>query len=360
MSVICKKVLVCNRCGCETVVDDVKYIGAANVKLTAAPLNERYRVLSLDHSDIWDSFYLCDKCMDLVKSIIEGEDYILPKMMEKNEKPPEDDKPDLNLYKKLPEDEDTIPTGSWHVKGPDPDEMEFEEIDFNESEEDNDLDSEEPKNEPIIRKWDPYNDKKRERIVWDDYIVEKIVDLIRKGCNKKQICTELKLTDKQYTSFLHKVRRPKEVLGDNTKYIRWNKMYSDVFSDAKPYKNRRLFTGFNRLDSDTKGEIVTAIKAGKTEDEISEEFNVSRSTIWLIKREFGLVFRKLVKSEERFTPELVREMFEARKDGMSWNAIATVLNIPHSTLNIFVNRMREAHPGDWMYDLAKEYGYIND
>lgn len=346
MSVICKKVLVCNRCGCETVVDDVKYIGAANVKLTIVPINERYRVLNLDHSDIWDSFYLCDKCMDLVKSIIEGEDYILPKMAEKNEKPPED--------------EDTVPTGSWHVKGPDPDEMEFEEIDLDESEEDDDLDSEEPKNEPIIRKWDPYNDKKRERIVWDDYIVKKIVDLIKEGYSKKQICTELKLTDKQYASFLYKVRNPNEILGDDTKYIHWNKMYGDVFSDSKPRKKRRQFTGFNRLDSDTKGEIITAIKAGKTEDEIGEEFNVSRSTVWLIKREFGLVSRKLVKSEDRFTPELVREMFEARKDGMSWNAIAQVLNIPHSTLTLFVNRLREAKEGDWMYDLAKEYGYIND
>lgn len=360
MSIICKKVLVCNRCRCETIVDDVKYIGAANVKLTAAPLNERYRVLSLDHNDIWDSFYLCDKCMDLVRSIIDGEDYILPKMAEKNERPPEDDKPDLNLYKKLPEDEDTVPTGSWHVKGPDPDEMEFEEIDFNESEEDDDLDSEEPKNEPIIRKWDPCKDKKRERIVWDDYIVKKIVDLIKKGCNKKQICTELKLTDKQYASFLYKVRNPEEVVGDNTKYVRWNKMYSDIFSDSNPRQKRRPFTKFNKIDSDTKGEIITAIKAGKTEDKISEEFNVSRSTIWLIKREFGLISRKLVKSEERFTPKLVREMFEARKDGMAWNAIAQVLNIPQSTLSLFVRSLREAKPGDWMYDLAKEYGYIDD
>ncbi len=342
MSVICKKVLVCNRCGCETVVDDVKYIGAANVKLTAASLNERYRTLNLDHSDIWDSFYLCDKCMDLVKSIIEGEDYILPKMVEKNEKPPEDDK--LLQY----------------VKGPDPDEMEFEEINLDESEEDNDLDSEEPKNEPIIHKWDPYKDKKRERIVWDDYIVEKIVDLIKKGYNKKRICTELKLTDKQYAAFLYKVRNPNEVIGDNTKYVHWNKMYADVFSNSKPHKKRRPFTAFNMIDSDTKGEIVTAIKAGKTEDEISEEFNVSRSTVWLIKREFGLVSRKIVKSEERFTPKLVREMFEARKDGMSWNTIAQILNIPAGTIYTFTNRLREAKPGDWMYDLAKEYGYIND
>lgn len=354
MSVIRRTVLVCNRCGCERAIDDIECIAAVNVQLTSEPLDERYRLANLNQSCLWDSFYLCKKCMDLVKSVIEGEDYILPKMLEK------DEKPDLNLYKKLPEDEDTVPTGSWHVKGPDPDEMEFEEIDFNESEEDDYLDSEEPKNEPIIRKWDPNKDKKRERIVWDDYIVEKIVDLIKKGYNKKLICTELKLTDKQYASFLYKVRNPNEVLGDNTKYIHWNKMYADVFLNSKPHKKRRPFTRFNGLDSDTKGGIVTAIKAGKTEDEISEEFNVSRSTVWLIKREFGLVSRKLVKSEDRFTPELVREMFEARKDGMSWNTIAQVLNIPHSTLRLFINRLREAKEGDWMYDLAKEYGYIND
>ena len=344
MSVICKKVLVCNRCGCETVVDDSKYIAAANVKLTTVPLDERYRLVNFSNSDIWDSFYLCDKCMDLVKSIIEGEDYILPKMAERNERPPEDDDKLLQ-----------------YVKGPDPDEMEFEEINLDEPEEDDDLDSEEePKDEPIIRKWDPYRDKKRERIVWDDYIVEKIVDLIKKGYDRKQICIELKLTAQQYASFLNKVHYPDQVLGDNTKYIRWSKKYSDIFSISKPHKKRRPFTSFNKIDSDTKGEIVTAIKAGKTEGEIVEEFNVSRSTVGLIKHEFGLISRKLVKSEDRFTPELVREMFEARKDGMSWNAIAQVLNIPHSTLALFVNRLREAKEGDWMYDLAKEYGYIND
>lgn len=351
MSVICKKVLVCNRCGCETVVDDTKYIAAANVKLTTVPLDERYRLINFDNSDIWDSFYLCKKCMDLVKSVIEGEDYILPKMLEKNEKP------DLNLYKKLPEDEDTVPTGSWHVKGPDPDEMEFEEIDLDESEEDDDLDSEEPKDKPIIRKWDPYKDKKRERIIWDDYIVEKIVGLIKKGCDRKQICTELKLTEKQYASFLHKVRYPETVLSDNTKYVNWNKKYGNIFVHSNPCKEKKTF---KHIDSDTKGEIVTMIKAGKTEEEICEEFNICRSTVWLIKREFGLISRKLVKKEERFTPKLVREMFEARKNGMNWNVIAQVLNIPQSTLSVFVNRLREAKEGDWMYDLAKEYGYIND
>ena len=351
MSVICKKVLVCNRCGCETVVDDVTYVGAANVKLTAAPLNERYRVLSLDSNAIWDSFYLCDKCMDLVKSIIEGEDYILPKMTEKNERPPEDDKPDLNLYKKLPEDEDTVPTGSWHVKGPDPDEMEFEEIDFNESEEDDDLDSEEPKNEPIIRKWDPCKDKKRERIVWDDYIVEKVADLIKKGYDRKQICVKLKLTEPQLTSFLHNVRHPEKMICDNTKYIRWNKMYGDVFKMCR--KQPRM-----NIDDDLKGEILSEIKAGKKPGEICKEFNICKSTLLRIRKELGIRYR--VPAEERFTPKLVREMFEARKDGMSWNTIAQVLDIPYATLNIFVNRLREAKPGDWMYDLAKEYGYIND
>lgn len=351
MSVICKKVLVCNRCGCETVVDDVKYIGAANVKLTAAPLNERYRVLSLDHSDIWDSFYLCDKCMNLVKSIIEGEDYILPKMAEKNERPPEDEKPDLNLYKKPPEDEDTIPTGSWHVKGPDPDEMDFEEIDFNESEEDNDLDSEEPKNEPVVDDWDPNNDKRRERIIWDDYIVEKVVKLMKIGYTREMICVKLKLTEAQFASFLFNVRHPEKILGDNAKYIRWNKKYADVLC---PYRKQPRMN----IDDDLKGEIVAAIKAGKKPNEICKEFNICKNTFLRIKKEFGI--RDRVPMEERFTPKLVREMFEARKDGMSWNTIAQILNIPAGTVNLFVNRLREAKPGDWMYDLAKEYGYIDD
>lgn len=334
MSVICKKILVCNRCGCETVVDDVKYIGAANVKLTTAPLNERYRVLSLDHSDIWDSFYLCDKCMDLVKSIIEGEDYILPKMAEKNERPPEDDEKLLQ-----------------YVKGPDPDEMEFEEIDLGESEEDNDLDSEEPKDEPIVDNWDPNNNDRRERIVWDDYIVEKIVGLIKKGYNRKQICVQLKLTELQFSSFLFNIRHPEKMICDNTKYIRWNKKYGDVFKMCRKQPQMNI-------DDDLKGEIIAEIKAGKKPKEICKEFNIGRTTFLRIKKEFGI--RDRVPTEERFTPKLVREMFEARKDGMSWNSIAQILNIPAGTVYTFTNRLREAKEGDWMYDLAKEYGYIND
>lgn len=326
MSVICKKVLVCNRCGCETVVDDTKYIAAANVKLTPEPIDERYRVVNLNQSCIWDSFYLCDKCMNLVKSIIEGEDYILPEMTEKNEKPPEDDRKLLQ-----------------YVKGPDPDEMEFEEID---------LDSEEPKNEPVVDDWDPNNDKKCERIVWDDYIVERIVNLIKLGYTRKMICVKFKLTEPQFSGFLFNVRHPEKMLCDNTKYIRWNKMYGDVlcFGRKQPQMN---------IDDDLKGEILAEIKAGKKSDEICKKFSICRSTLGKIKREFG-VNRKMVPMKERFTPKLVREMFEARKDGMSWNSISQILNIQEGTIHAFTNRLREAQPGDWMYDMAKEYGYVND
>lgn len=338
MSVICKKVLVCNRCGCETVVDDTKYLAAANIKLTTVPLDERYRLINFDNSDIWDSFYLCTKCMDLVRSVIEGEDYILPKMLEKNEKPPED--------------EDTVPTGSWHVKGPDPDEMEFEEIDLGESEEDDDLDSEEPKDEPIIDDWDPNNNERRERIVWDDYIVEKVVKLMKIGYTREMVCVKLKLTESQFTSFLFNVRHPEKFMGgDNTKYIRWNKKYGDVLCSHR--KEPRM-----NIDDDLKGEILAEIKSGKKLGDICKEFNICKTTLFRLKKEFGI--RDRVPAEERFTPKLVREMFEARKDGMSWNSIAQILNIPAGTVYTFTNRLREAKEGDWMYDLAKEYGYIND
>lgn len=305
MALIRKHVVVCNRCKYETEM--------------MAYYPERGNLTIED-----DSFYLCGNCLSLIKSIVNGEDYISPKQISDDEKL-------LSLR-----------------RGPNPDELEFEEIDFDEFKGSKNLD-EEPGTDDD---WN-INGDKREYIKWDDYIVEKIVKLRREGCSWTDICKQLKLTRSQMSSFLNNVKHPDRIL-NNEKYIRWANMYKNELIDGPLVRQN----GRSKLTDGFKAEVAKAINLGMKDQDVMDTYHISRSSLVRIKNEF-LTKKVYKKSNDRFTPELVKEMFEAHDGGMSWNQVAKCLDIPVITITRFVNSLATAKEGDWMYEYAKEYGYIN-
>lgn len=318
MALIRKHVVVCNRCKYETEM---------------AYYPERGNLTIED-----DSFYLCGNCLSLIKSIVNGEDYISTKSINKEEDP-------LIYYKHEPVDIEfeEIDLDAPEYRSFGFDSSKFKDINFvDEADTDDDTDND----------WNVNGDK-REYIKWDDYIVEKIVKLRREGCSWTDICKQLKLTKSQMSSFLNNVKHPDRIL-NNEKYIRWANIYKNELIDGPLVRQN----GRSKLTDGFKAEVAKAINSGMKDEDIKNTYHISASSLVRIKNEFSTkkVYKK---SNDRFTPELVKEMFEAHKGGMSWNQVAKCLDIPVSTITRFVNSLATAKEGDWMYEYAKEYGYIN-
>lgn len=255
MSLIKKFVMVCNRCGKESQVTNAT---ESNVNI------------------LGEEFFLCDDCLYYILDVINGKSI------------PVIDEPDLKM---------SIKRYGTPIDKNDPDQDEQDKIEFEEL---TDWGSDDKPAKKLVPDFDPLSSEKREYIKWDDYEVEKVMELKEQGMTWKDIGVIRKLTRPQLQQLAVRIRSAKP----GSKYYTWKLKYGDM------------------LD--------------RTEKELKKR-----------------------RAPTILTDEVVEKMFALKSQGMSWNVIAEELKLNVDSISTFVCNLKNAKPGTRMYELAKKYGYID-
>lgn len=255
MSLIKKFVMVCNRCGKESQVTNAT---ESNVNI------------------LGEEFFLCDDCLYYILDVINGKSI------------PVVDEPDLKM---------SIKRYGTPIDKNDPDQDEQDKIEFEEL---TDWGSDAKPVKDKTSDFDPKTSKKVEYIKWDDYEVEKVMNLREQSMTWDEIGVILKRTHSQLEGLASRIRTAKP----GSKYYNWKLRYNDLL-----IRTEKLMQG--------------------------------------------------LRSRTVLTDEVVEKMFALRGQGMSWNDISKTLNLNEKTIYTFIHTLKKAKPGTRMYELAKKYGYID-
>ncbi len=217
----------------------------------------------------------------------------------------------------------------------------------------------------------PGTDEKKPRsttnIKWDDYMVDKLFNLLHDGKNHEQAADYLGTTVYSIQGILSKIRNAKS--GDN--YYPYHRKYSWYFEKRK----------YRQWDNESIVIVLEDIKRLGTVAAAAKENNIPESSIYMVLNRVKasrnnpnhkyypiyVQYANLLESradsstepkskDNVWTEERIKEALDLRTiNGHSWNTVADIMGLKQSDIRSLVQGI--AGSNGRIHRIAKEYGY---
>lgn len=217
----------------------------------------------------------------------------------------------------------------------------------------------------------PGTDEKKPRsttnIKWDDYMVDKLFNLLHDGKNHEQAADYLGTTVYAIQGILYKIRNAKS--GDN--YYPYRRKYSWYFEKRK----------YRQWDNESIVIVLEDIKRLGTVAAAAKENNIPESSIYMVLNrvkasrnnpnhkyypiyvQYANILETRVNTDPEpkskdnvWTEERIKEALDLRTiNGHSWNTVADIMGLKQSDIRSLVQGI--AGSNGRIHRIAKEYGY---
>lgn len=359
------RAIKCDRCGkFEAVEANVEFVDDQGVKLMGIPNRDLCSSCALELTNWWTypRLYSVKSVEPLTESI---EEYVSDKNISGNDNLWKDLNYSPNIPMSLPDDTDEgLKVNTLEAR--------MNKVKLMENQTLTELGTKiifDEKSRTMPNK--PGTDEKKPRsttnVKWDDYMVDKLFNLLRDGKNHEQAADYLGTTVYSIQGILNKIRNAKS--GDN--YYPYHRKYAWYFEKRK----------YRQWDNESIVIVLEDIKRLGTVAAAARENNIPESSIYMVLNrvkasrnnpnhkyypiyvQYADVLKSRVDSNTEpkskdnvWTEERIKEALDLRTiNGHSWNTVAEIMGLTQKDIHSLTQGI--AGSNGRIHRIAKEYGY---